>query len=416
MRVLFVHQNFPGQYIHIVQRLAQQGGHQIVALGIQSMDTSRMVPDSVHYFRYPLKRGNAEDAHPLVVETESKVIRAEAVAEAAWRLKGKGFVPDLICVHPGWGEALFLRTVWPEVPMLSYQEFFYQEHGFDTNFDSEFEPERDWQRKAKLIMKNAYLHVTLEQSTWNISPTHFQASSFPEHWRSRISVIHDGVDMARAVPDPSPAPMALPDGTRLEAGQPVVTFVNRRLEPYRGCHTFIRALPALQKRCPDARIIVVGETTGVSYGAACPDGEWRDRFLAEIEGRYDPSRVHFTGTLPYSSFIPLLQLSACHVYLTYPFVMSWSLLEAMACGCAVVGSDTAPVREVIRDGHSGLLVNFFSPGDLAEAVAELLQNRPRARALGEAARRHVEQLYDREVCVSRQLALMDLVASGSIAG
>ena len=228
MRVLFVHQNFPGQYIHIVQRLAQQGGHQIVALGIQSMDTSRMVPDSVHYFRYPLKRGNAEDAHPLVVETESKVIRAEAVAEAAWRLKGKGFVPDLICVHPGWGEALFLRTVWPEVPMLSYQEFFYQEHGFDTNFDSEFELERDWQRKAKLIMKNAYLHVTLEQSTWNISPTHFQASSFPEHWRSRISVIHDGVDMARAVPDPSPAPMTLPDGTRLEAGQPIVTFVNRR--------------------------------------------------------------------------------------------------------------------------------------------------------------------------------------------
>ena len=416
MRVLFVHQNFPGQYIHIVQKLAQQGGHQIVALGIQPMDANRTVPDSVHYFRYALNRGNADGVHPFVVETESKVIRAEAVAEAAGRLKAQGFDPDLICVHPGWGEALFLRTVWPDVPMLSYQEFFYQEHGFDTNFDPEFDPERDWQRKAKLIMKNAYLHVTLEQSTWNVSPTHFQASSFPEHWRKQISVIHDGVDMARAVPNPSPAPMTLPDGTLLEGGQPIVTFVNRRLEPYRGCHTFIRALPALQKRCPDARIVVVGDTTGVSYGAACPDGEWRDRFLAEIEGQYDPSRVHFTGTLPYSAFIPLLQLSACHVYLTYPFVMSWSLLEAMACGCAVVGSDTAPVREVIRDGHTGLLVNFFSPGDVAAAVAEQLQNRPRAKALGEAARRHVEQLYDREVCVARQLALMDLVASRSIVG
>ena len=246
MKVLFVHQNFPGQYIHIVQKLAQQGGHQIVALGIQPLDTSRPIPDSVHYFRYSLKRGNAEDVHPLVVETESKVIRAEAAAEAAGRLKGKGFDPDLICVHPGWGEALFLRTVWPDAPMLSYQEFFYQEHGFDTNFDAEFELERDLQRKSKLIMKNAYLHVTLEQSTWNISPTHFQASSFPEHWRSRISVIHDGVDMVRAVPDPSPAPITLPDGTLLEHGQSIVTFVNRRLEPYRGCHTFIRALPALQ--------------------------------------------------------------------------------------------------------------------------------------------------------------------------
>ena len=414
MRVLFVHQNFPGQYIHIVQKLAQQGGHQIVALGIQPMDTSRTVPDSVHYFRYSLKRGNADDVHPLVVETESKVIRAEAVAEAAGRLKSKGFDPDLICVHPGWGEALFLRTVWPDAPMLSYQEFFYQEHGFDTNFDSEFEPERDWQRKAKLIMKNAYLHVTLEQSTWNISPTHFQASSFPEHWRSRISVIHDGVDMAQAVPDPSPAPMTLPDGTRLESGQPIVTFVNRRLEPYRGCHTFIRALPALQQRCPDAQIIVVGETAGVSYGAACPDGEWRDRFLAEIEGQYDPSRVHFTGALPYSQFIPLLQLSACHVYLTYPFVMSWSLLEAMGCGCAVVGSDTAPVREVIRHGQNGVLVNFFSPTDLAAAVVEMLNDPERAAAFGVAARETVERTYELNACVTRQLALMDLVASRSI--
>ena len=386
----------------------------MVALGINPLDKSRDISDQLQHFRYPLKRGNTKGVHPLVMETETKVIRAEACVSAAEQLKKKGFEPDLICAHPGWGEPLFLKTIWPDVPLLCYQEFFYREHGFDTNFDVEFSDHRDWQPQAKTIMKNAYLYLTLDQADWNVSPTHFQASSFPEHYRRRISVIHDGVDLQRAIPNPSVAPLALPDGTVLKKGQPIVTFVNRRLEPYRGCHTFLRSIPELQRQCPEARIVIVGETKGVSYGAVCPDGEWKDQFLAEIEGHYDPSRVHFTGQLPYEQFIPLLQLSACHVYLTYPFVMSWSLLEAMACGCAVVGSDTGPVREVIRHGHNGLLVDFFSPNDLAESVAELLQDPQRSKRFGEAARLTVEKNYDLDTCVTRQLALMDLVASGSL--
>ena len=414
MRVLFVHQNFPGQYIHIVQRLAQMGQHQLIALGINKLDFNRPLPTSLQHFRYPLDRGNTDGIHPLVKETETKVIRAEGCARAAQQMKDQGFIPDLICAHPGWGEALFLKAIWPDSPLLCYQEFFYNAYGFDSNFDPEFDRDWTWQAQARLNMKNAYLHLTLEQADWNVSPTHFQASSFPNHWQQRISVIHDGVDIERAVPRPNPPPMKLPDGTELHKGDPIITFVNRHLEPYRGCHTFLRAIPELQQHCPDARIVIVGDPKGVSYGAACSEGEWKDRFLAEIDGRYDPSRVHFTGTLPYAQFLPLLQLSACHVYLTYPFVLSWSLLEAMACGCAVVGSDTAPVREAITHGMNGLLVDFFSPGDLAAAVAELLQDRERAEAFGVEARRTVERTYDLNVCVQRQLALMDLVASGSI--
>ncbi len=415
MNILFVHQNFPGQYVHVIRRLSRLGGHQIVGLGLGEVFPPKSVPDVVRYFRYQLSQGNGPGVHPLARETETKVIRAEGVARATARLRDQGFYPDLICAHPGWGEAMFLRTVWPDTPVLCYQEFFYREHGFDANFDPEFlDEKRDWDYVARIIMKNAYLQVTLEQATWNVCPTHFQASSYPEHWRRRISVIHDGIDLQQACPHPSPEPLKLPDGTVLEKGQPIVTFVNRCLEPYRGCHTFIRAIPELQRQYPEARLVIVGKTKGVSYGAECPDGEWRERFLAEIDGQYDPSRVHFTGPLPYSQFIPLLQLSACHVYLTYPFVMSWSLLEAMACGCAVVGSDTAPVREVIRHGQNGVLVDFFSPADLAAAVVELLKDPERAAAVGVAARETVERSYDLNVCVTRQLALMDLVASGSI--
>ena len=408
MKILFVHQGFPGQYLHLLAALQRSGTHQICGLGMATLPEALL--KGMTYVRYGLKRGTGADVHPMAQETETKVLRAEACAEAAQGLKQQGFRPDLICAHPGWGEALFLKDVWPEVPLLTYQEFFYHAQDSDVDFDPEFQQRGSLADGAKLRMKNAALLLQLQASDWSITPTRFQQRSFPDPWQQRMSVIHDGIRCDLARPDPQVAPLTLPDGTVVSRGEPIVTFISRCLEPYRGIHTMLRAVPSLQQLVPEARVVVVGSEQGVSYGSACPQGEWKDRFLLEIAGRHDPTRLHFTGRLPYPQLLQLLNISAAHIYLTYPFVLSWSLLEAMSCGCAVVGSATAPVQEVIQHGHNGLLVDFFSPGDLAAAVAELLGHRDQASRLGAAARELVVRHYRLEACMSDQLALMQLVA------
>ena len=292
MRFLFIHQNFPGQYRHILQAIAKNTSHQVIGLGINPL--SETLPSGIHYRRYQPKRGNTPNLHSLILDTETKCIRGEACAQAATELKQQGFKPDLICAHPGWGESLFLRDVWPNTPMLSYQEFFYQAEGFDYNFDPEFSknllglPER-----ANIRMKTSFMHLVLEASNWNVTPTKFQRSSFPAKWHQHISCIHDGIDSELAVPMADSQPLKLPNGKVITRVTPLVTFVNRMIEPYRGCHTFIRSIPAIQSGNSKAEIVIIGSEQGDGYGPGPQAGTWKDLFLAEIEGSYDPTKVHF---------------------------------------------------------------------------------------------------------------------------
>jgi len=406
MRILLVHQNFPGQYKYLGPALAERG-HQVVALCINPPPPVA----GVTVLRYAPSRGSARDVHPWATEFETKVIRGEAAFRAGQALKAKGFTPDLICAHPGWGEALFLKDVFPEARLLIYHEFHYKAVGQDMGFDPEF-PVSGPEEFARLRAKNAHSLLSLDASDAALSPTNWQASTAPDFFRDRVRVIHDGVNTDRLRPDPAAA-LTLPDGRRLTAGDEVITYLARNLEPYRGFHIFARSLPELLRRRPKAQVLVVGEN-GVSYGRRPPDGQsYRDRYMAEVADRIDASRVHFLGKLPYDQFVSLVQVSSAHIYLTYPFVLSWSMLEAMAAGALVIGSATPPVQEVIQDGVNGRLVDFFDPEGLAATVADSLERRAEMQPLRAAARQTICDRYDlHRICLPRQIALVEALGQG----
>jgi glycosyltransferase involved in cell wall biosynthesis len=234
----------------------------------------------------------------------------------------------------------------------------------------------------------------------------------PDLYHPRISVVHDGINTQHVQPMPDAFLEVGPDKRRLTASDEVITFVNRNLEPHRGWHSFIRALPEIQRQRPEAITLIVGGD-GVSYGRAPKTGSWKEHYLNQVKSELDMSRIHFLGNIGYGDFLSLLALSSVHVYLTYPFVLSWSLIEAMAMECLIVGSDTAPVREVIRHGENGLLVDFFDTKAMAVTVAEALANRAALGPLRQQARRDAVAGYDlQSVCLPAQLRLVEDVAAG----
>ena len=382
-------------------------GHEVTALGI----SERPSMPGIRYVRYSPTRASSRHVHPWATDLETKLIRGEACMQKASELARTGYQPDLICAHPGWGEALFLRELWPRVPQLHYLEFFYRSRGQDVGFDPEFD-RPDLNARARLVAKNANNLLNLDLMDAGVCPTQWQFSTLPKPFQNKVTVLHDGVDTQALRPDPLAQTEVVDDlgrSVQIKAGDSIITYVGRNLEPFRGYHQFMRALPRVLSACPQARVILIGGD-GVSYGAAPSTGTWKQRFLDEVRDQLDMHRVHFVGTQPYSNFIKILQCSQAHVYLTYPFVLSWSLLEAMSVGAPIVASDTAPVREVVRHGENGWLVDFFSPEAIANQVIQCLQEPAASTPLRRAARETVVEGYDlRSRCLPKQLDLLQRV-------
>lgn len=406
MNVLFIHQNFPGQYKHLAPALAADPTNRVVAMHMQPNLPSQA---NIQTVCSTAGRSNTPGIHPWLQEIDTKLIRGEASLQAALSLRQQGFRPDVVCAHPGWGEALFVKDVWPEARLLNFFEFYYHASGHDVGFDPEFPmPEDD---PYRLRIKNLNNLLALEACDAGLSPTNYQRGVHPTEFQHKIRVIHDGIDTDTVRPNPDASITLRQAGITLTRQDKVVTFVNRNLEPYRGWHIFARALPEILTRDPKAHILIVGGDD-VSYGARPADGvSYKQRFLGEINGQLDMRRVHFLGHIPYPAFLAVLQLSSAHVYLTYPFVLSWSMLEAMSTGALVIGSRTPPVQEVIQHGENGLLVDFFSASEVAAAVAEVLSSADRMQAIRNKARQTVLERYDlKRICLPRQLALVEGLA------
>jgi glycosyltransferase involved in cell wall biosynthesis len=414
MIILFIHQNFPGQYPHLAQ-MCSKIGYRVLAIG---GPTARELP-GVELHRYnPMPSTGIPTCHPWAIDWQTKCIRAEAVGRVLAQLKSDGLIPDLIIGHPGWGEMLCTKDIFGQTPVLHHIEYFYQLQGGDVGFDPEMSRSTaDWSAQAMLRIRRAPQLLALHDLDWGWAPTHWQASTAPKEYADRVSVVHEGIDTTSVTPNKASVISLSRAGISFKPGDEVISYVARGLEPYRGFHIFMRMLAILQRFRPNMHAVIVGGEN-VSYGRPPASGlSWKQELLQELNGYLDLNRIHFAGQVPHPVLHDLFRVSRCHIYLTYPFVLSWSMLEAMACGAIVIGSDTEPVREVLNHGQNGILVDFFDAEAMAKTIASVLSKPDSYQHLKAAARQTIIEAYDlNTVCLPRQLQMINNLDVGGKTG
>lgn len=394
----------PGQYKHLARAFGAEGGHRIFF--ITKHKTAEI--HGVTRITYAMKKPEPPlTPHRYLAPATNAVLQGQQVWRVCHALREKeNFTPDIIIAHPGWGDALFVKEIFPNAKVLSFFEFYYRATGADVGFD---EPVRD-DDFARVRIKNTTNLLSLEQADWGISPTVWQWSLHPQDMLHKISVLHDGVDVDTCKPNPT-ASLNL-NGRTIRPGDKVMTYIARNFEPYRGFPTFMKAAEILLATHQDLHIVAVGADE-VSYGRkAAGDETYRQQWMKKVNLPQD--RIHFVGTLPYAQLISLFQISSAHLYLTFPFVLSWSMLEAMACGVPLVASNTKPVQEVVTHGVNGLLADFHSPEDAALKISQLLDD-PKAYApMRTAARQTVVDRFALKDMLPLHMQLVREVAAGQI--
>ena len=387
MKILLLHPNFPAQFLNLCLAMGRNSKHEIVFLTERKeheLEGVRKV-----YFESP--RAPHQESHAYLTTVERAVLQGQAAYKAALELKKAGFIPDVILGHSGWGSTLYMKDLFPDSAMIGYFEWFYHAHGTDLDFD----PTNPLRVEEELRTRTINVPFLLDLTTCDagISPTYWQRNQFPTEHHHKIWVCHDGVQTERYVPAPGTKIVIAEQGLDLSQAVEVVTYVGRGMESYRGFPQFMKAMALVLQQRPGCHVVIVGAER-IAYGGSPPSNYASYKEWAKKEIDLDWSRVHFTGLLPRNLYLQVLQASSVHVYLTYPFVLSWSMLEAMSAGCLLVASDTPPVREVISDGDNGLLTDFFDVTAIAEKVMQALEQGKELDSIRNAARRTIVDRYD----------------------
>lgn len=400
LNILFIHYELPGQFIHLIRYLAKNPHYRVFGI---CQENAKDLNDSSHYqkiFTYKAKKINSTSTHHYVADLQRSVLNAQAVSEILEKCLRQEIIFDLAVAHTGWGEALYFKNVFPDTPLVGYVEFFFHAKGADAGFDPLYPISKD--RALQIKTLNAQLLLGMNECDALVTPTRWQKSLFPKMWHSAINVIHEGVDIQNCKPDQDIF-ITLPDGTQLTRKNEVVTYSARNLEPYRGFPVLLKAIELIVNRRPDCHIIITGGDD-ISYSKRLPAGEcYREKLLKTVS--LPAERVHFLGKVSYKTHLQILQLSSAHIYLTYPFVLSWSFIEAMSCGCVMIASDTQPVMDVIEPNINGVVVNFFDEQGIADQVDAVFNHPQRKKHLGKAAREKIKQYYQYQFSINCYLHL-----------
>lgn len=394
-KILFLHPNFPAQFRHLATILGQDPNYEIV---FATKRKEGQIPGVKKVIYQPLREARIE-THHYVRTLENAVLQGQSIYRVGENLKKEGFYPDIVYGHSGWGPTLFIKDIFPKATLLCYFEWFYNAHGTDADFDPKDPINAD--DEARIRIKNAPILIDLYSCDRALSPTKWQQQQFPQEYRNKITVLHDGIDTDYFMPKPN-SKLVLPRiNLDLSQAEEIITYVARGMEPYRGFPQFMETAEILQKRRSNLHVVVLGEDR-VAYGKKLPDDKTYKQLMLE-NLHLDLNRIHFTGLIPYGEYLQVLQASSVHIYLTRPFVLSWSMLEAMSTGCILVASDTPPVKELIKDGYNGLFVNFFEPETIADRVEYALDNPNIMTKIRKKARETIVNNYHLPDLVSQHL-------------